>query len=291
MADARDIKKNIDDLSNMKSVVNAYEEIASMKMRDIRGNVLQNRDFIAELANIYRQITVSYKTQILTLLQQKKAKKNARLSLKIQNNKTACVYFSANSGLFGHILRKTYHEFIAYVETHNAEPVIIGAFGKRLFETQYPGKSFVYYTLAENTNYDELLKHLTETLLSYENVIVFYSQFQNMSSQKITMLDMSGEEKETQEKAAHPVYYFFEPSLEKILDFFEHEIFASILEQTFTESDLSRFASRIISLDAARENIDGMLKIADRQKRFAAHQKLNKRQLEATRGITLLKLV
>ena len=50
--------------------------------------------------------------------------------------------------------------------------------------------------------------------------------------------------------------YFFEPSLEEVVIFFETEIFASLLEQVFHESRLAKTASRMMLLDRASQNID-----------------------------------
>jgi ATP synthase F1 gamma subunit len=298
MLNIKSISQNIEDLVNMKGVVNAYEEIASMKMRHIRGGVLQNRDLITELAAIYRQITISYKNQILQLQKEKKIKKATNLSLKKHNNKTACILFSADSGLFGNVLRKTYWEFVSYLEKTNAEPVIVGNFGKTLFEGQFPDRNFVYLPMPTVKEYSQLLRNITDTLLEYENIVIFYSQFQSMSSQQITMLDMSGQAAtnsisnvtEANVLPAPTSFYIFEPSLEKILEFFEKEIFANILEQTFSESELAHYASRIMTLDNARENIDNMLKAVEREKRFVQHRKMNKKQLESMGGISLWKL-
>lgn len=290
----RNILIQISDLTGIKEIVGASEEIASMKMRGIRSTVLQSRDLNDELTEIYREVTISYKNQIVALMQEKHKNtidgSNINLSLKHGNGKTACVFLSANSGFFSKILEKTYHEFISYLDQHNCEPVIIGEFGKKLFTNQYPNREYVFYAFSEGQSNEETMKKITKDLVSYDNVIIFYAKFESMASQKIAALDVSGQGKPLSDQPIATAHYLFEPSLEKIIAFFEGEIFAGIIQQTVTESELARYASRITTLDIARENINAKLKAVNLEKRFAQHRLMNKKQTEAISGISLWKL-
>ncbi|MGH7204001.1 MAG: F0F1 ATP synthase subunit gamma [Candidatus Levyibacteriota bacterium] len=289
----KNILTQIEDLTGIKDIVGASEEIASMKMRSIRSQVLLSRDLNDELTEIYREVTMSYKNQIMLLVSEKKSKDaNAKLNLSLKrgNGKTACVFLSANSGFFSKILEKTYHEFVAYLEQHDVTPVIIGEFGKKLFLNEFPDRAFVFYPFAEDNTQEENFKKITNELADYENVIIFYARFESMASQTVSSLDVSGLEKPLSQTPINAVHYLFEPSLEKILTFFETEIFAGIIQQTVTESELARYASRITTLDIARENINAKLKVINLQKRFASHRIINKKQNEAMTGISLWKL-
>lgn len=287
----KNIVTQIEDLTGIKDIVGASEEIASMKMRGIRTQVLQSRDINQELAEIYREVTISYKNQIMTLVQQNARKgSNVNMSLKKGNGKTACVFLSANSGLFSKILERTYHEFVSYLEQHDVVPVIIGEFGKKLFRDQFPDREFVFYPFYEDQSQEDNFKKITSALAEYENVIIFYARFESMASQTVSSLDVSGMEKPVTQDAIITTHYLFEPSLEKILEFFEKEIFVGIIQQTVTESDLARYASRITTLDIARENINAKLKAINLEKRFATHRLMNKKQTEAITGISLWKL-
>jgi len=285
----------MEDLSGIKDIVGASEEIASMKMRSIRNKVLLSRDLNDELTEIYREVTTSYKNQILLLMQEKKGKQQTKegdgaISLKSGNGKLAAVYLSANSGLFSKILERTFYEFIKYLDKHpEAEPIVIGEFGKQLFTNNYPTKKFIFYPLAEGRSSEDSLKKITEELADYSSVIIYYARFESMAHQTTTVLDVSGQESgsNSEMQAAH---YLFEPSLEKIIAFFESEIFSGIIQQTVTESELARYASRITTLDMARENIHQQLKITNLQRRFAVHRIMNKKQTEAITGMSLWRI-
>ncbi|MBA3724699.1 MAG: F0F1 ATP synthase subunit gamma [Candidatus Levybacteria bacterium] len=292
----KNILTQIEDLSGIKDIVGASEEIASMKMRAIRGQVLESRDLNEELTEIYREVTTSYKEQVMNIVAKKQNKsvaelaKQAQTSLLRGNGQTACVFLSANSGFFSKILEKTYKEFAIYLDSHNAKPIIIGEFGRKLFTDQFPGREFNFYAFSEKQNNDDALQKVTKDLVSYENVIIFYPRFESLSSQTVAALDVSGSSKDASGTVVPKAHYLFEPSLEKILAFFEGEIFAGIIHQTVTESELARYASRITALDIARENINVKLKAVNLEKRFATHRLMNKKQTEALMGISLWKL-
>jgi F0F1-type ATP synthase gamma subunit len=298
------IVTQIEDLTGIKDIVGASEEIASMKMRSIRNKVLLSRDLNDELTEIYREVTISYKNQIVLLMQEKKGVRalkqisESQMALKTGNGEHACVYLSANSGLFSKILERTYQEFAAYLQQHKeATPIVIGEFGKNLFITDFPNRPFVFYPMAEGAASESSLKKITEDLAAYSSVIIFYAKFETMASQTPTVLDVSGQntkinpnDPQTKIQAIPTTHYLFEPSLEKIILFFETEIFAGIIQQTVTESELARYASRITTLDMARENIDQQLRTVNLEKRFAIHRLMNKKQTEAITGISLWNL-
>lgn len=289
----KNILTQMEDLTGIKDIVGASEEIASMKMRSIRNKVLLSRDLNDELTEIYREVSVSYKNQIIQLMEEKKGHKptdelQGNITLKTGNGKFACVYLSANSGLFSKILEKTYHEFVTYLDQHSdAVPIIIGEFGKKLFTNNYPSRQFIFYPLAEGKSTEDSLRKITQDLAEYSTVIIYYARFESMAQQTTTILNVSGEGSNTSQTAIPTAHYLFEPSLEKIIAFFESEIFAGIIQQTVTESELARHASRITTLDMARENIDLQLKTANLQRRFAIHRIMNKKQTEALTGISL----
>lgn len=291
------ILTQIEDLTGIREIVGASEEIASMKMRAIRGQVLESRDLNDELTEIYREVTVSYKNQIMDLMAQKQhgfpgmQNKDMSVSHKKGNGKTAVVFLSANSGFFSKILEKTYKEFVTYLSSHGeATPIIIGQFGKKLFTDQFPGKNFVFYAFSEKESNAEALEQVTKELINYDNAIIYYPRFESLASQTVAALDVSGSRDTQSDQQVSATHYLFEPSIEKILAFFEGEIFAGIIHQTVTESELARYASRITTLDIARENINNKLKTISLQKRIATHRLMNKKQTEAITGISLWKL-
>lgn len=63
------------------------------------------------------------------------------------------------------------------------------------------------------------------------------------------------------------------------MEFFEKEIFASIFQQTIFESELAKFAARMVSLDFSSENTKKRLKQVTLAGQRIKHQESNKKQL------------
>lgn len=290
MINAKAIAVELDRLSNMKLLIEAYEEIAAIRMRKIRSGVLASRDFNAGLDAVYQNLLLSYKKQVEEIVRDRPAQK-ARLLLMKRNGKTVTIFLSANTGLYGDILRKTYEEFIRFTGTHQSDIVIIGRYGKNLFESAYPTTPFTFFDLPDTNIPDDQMAKFLAFILQYENIFIFYGKFDSMTQQKPTSLDVYGEEEATRKANTQELQrYLFEPSLETILVFFEKEIFASIISQTIKESELAKYAARMIALDASIGSVKKSLKRVENQAKFVRHRIQNKKQLEASSSLRLLKL-
>jgi F0F1-type ATP synthase gamma subunit len=81
--------------------------------------------------------------------------------------------------------------------------------------------------------------------------------------------------------------YYFEPSLEKVLNFFESQVFASLLKQTVHEGELARLASRVKSMETALVNIEKEEKMIKAEARKLKKNTENKKRTESLAGIAL----
>lgn len=289
MINKRDVLSEIERLTGIKTLVEAYEEIAATRMRRIRNSVLQSRGFLEGLTQVYKEVQTSYKNEIERLMKKKKVKDKSKLfAIAPKNGKTVSVFISANTGLYGDIIKRTFFLFLENIKRQANDITIIGKLGRTLFEEALPKTPYAYFDFPDSFIDKENLGKITKHLVAYEKIVVFYGQFQNVVNQNPTIANISDTELGEQEGEAK-IKYLFEPSLEKIMIFFETEIFASIFEQTVHESQLAKFASRMITLDGTIENIKEILKGIEFQKRLISHRTMNRKQLESLSGISLWK--
>ena len=284
----KEVKQEINHLSNIKILVVAYEEIAASYMRRVRNNVVQKREFLDGIFLIFQQVKASYKAEIEKLLRKKKGKKT--MSIKKGNGKKVLVFISANTGLYGDIVKKTYDLFMEEVKKGQTDITIIGRLGTVLFQGETENHPFTYFDFPDNRVDSDLLRKIILHLIEYEEIIVFYGKFQTVVNQIPIRSNIAGDEvlANKQEEASKTIIkYIFEPSLENILKFFESEIFASIFEQTVYESQLAKFASRMITLDKANENIKETLKKAYFTEQKIKHRTLNAKQLNSLSSFSL----
>ena len=93
----------------------------------------------------------------------------------------------------------------------------------------------------------------------------------------------------TKEEQKHDQAFIFEPEIGKILDFFETQVTNLLIEQTFLDSELSRTASRLISMDQAQSSADDYL---SEQRTILAQAKkniINAKLLETYNAIVSLR--
>lgn len=281
MADKQEIENEITQIGTLSSLVRAYEEIASLRMKRTRDSVLANRRFLAELNDVFEQVRVSFARRVNELAKQKGKPGREKITFLAHNGKTVTVFLSANTGLYGEIVQKVFELFMKEVKEEKNEITIVGKQGLSLFLSEEPEHPYTYFDLPDNkvtsSELDEIIKHIVQ----YEEIHVYYGEFLNVVQQNPNKLTVSAEISLKGEEKKQQTLYIFEPSLENILTFFETEIFASLFEQSVRESQLAKFASRVMAMDRADVNIKKKLTSLKFEKLKVLHSVANRRQLNS----------
>lgn len=293
MATTKEINEQIDRLANLDILVKTYEEIAATNIRKVRTSVVRNRDFIEEIDKIFQELKASHKHEVARIQARKNKHTTHPLdSLTEHNGKTVAVFLAANAALYGDVIDKTFALFSDYLSKNDCEAAIVGKLGMSMYQESGQTKPVSFFEFPDNGTDPDDLKKVVTFLLQYEKIMVFYGRFKSIVNQEAVVSDIYGEqvnrEEETSQKEhVDEMHYLYEPSLEKILEFFEAEIFASIFEQTLNESQLAKNASRMQLLDNAIQNIGDSLKKEQYTKRILAHRAINTKQVNALSGISL----
>ena len=281
--------------STIKTLLETYQEIAAIRMQKVRTSVLANREFLDELNGIYHQLRYSYETQLMEERANKKHKKKIDTSIIKRNGKTIVVLMSSNTGLYGSIIVDIFRRFANYLNTtkDNPDVAIIGRRGLAQFREVFPNRKYAYFALEDHIVISKDISDIVDTLVEYEKVTVFHGKYESILTQIPVESNISGELPYKAEEAAkyakeeENIKYLYEPSLEKILAFFETEIMASIFEQTVYESNLTKFAARMINLDSSIVNISDTLKKMNILRQQTKHRDFNKKQISTISGISL----
>ncbi len=288
------VQTEITSLSGLYSVVQTYKEIAAARVTRTRNSVVRSHAFLNEINQIFQQVKSSYKSQLEKLMKQKKVKDPSKLSFLKSNGKTVYIFLSANTGLYGDIIRRTFDEFKIAAKRAKEEGnhvAVVGRLGRFLMRDAGLPDPYRYFDFPDQAFDDDRLHEIVQFLIEYEKIVVYYEVFKTVVRQDPIFSDISGNyaTQTGQESQANVenVKYLFEPSLEKVLAFFEKEIFAIIFEQTIRDSQLAKFASRLVSLDSSSENIKKKLisTIFDAEK--LKHREKNKKQNQTFSSISL----
>ncbi|MBM3208771.1 hypothetical protein FJZ40_00555 [Candidatus Shapirobacteria bacterium] len=263
------IAGEIDWLKTLEALVTAYEEIAAVRMQKIRNRVLENRDFLAGLNEIFTEVKFSYKRALV---------KYRLFQLKLKNGKKALVFVSANTGLYGDLIGRIFHELTGNLGSDKSEIVIIGQLGRHLFEEAYPKTPFTFFDLPDTFTDTSQTEKIKSFLLQFEEVVVYHGVFKNLVTQNIARTNITGGEETV--SPASPLKTIFEPNLFAVLSYFENEAFASFLAQTLYEAQLARLSARIAVLSQTEDNLKKSLRLAFLQKEKERHRQNNRKQLE-----------
>src|SRR3989344_3301342 len=278
MLDQRQLKTNYEFLETIRSLCVAYEQISVMKMKKIKDAVLFTRSYYDELSEVYLQMKSTYKHQVMDLAKKNKIKDPEKLLLMGKNEKTVDVLLSANNKLYGDILNKVFYKFIEETRNKNTDLVIIGRLGKEMYDDLGLKKTYIYFEIPDTDLTVSDLKPDINNIIKYSKINVFFGRYESFFSQlalnkNITGDIMMGNDRDLKENK----FYYFEPNLEKILLFFETQIFSNFFKQTAYEGQLARYASRISAMEQALGAIEKEGKLTTALK-IKAHNSLMERK-------------
>lgn len=292
MQNRQKLENEIELMSTLKLITQAYEEISVMRMQRIRTSVLQTREFLSKLNEVYKDVKLNYHERLLEFFSKKKRNDLSKSMLE-KNGKTVSVLLSTNSKLNGEIIQKVFRDFVQHVNKEETDIVIIGKVGRGLFEQLGIKKQFQYFELPEDAVDTITIKDLVLSLLPYKTVNVFYGKFDSLMFQNPVITNVTGneqilEEVKDKDGKSHVPAFIFEPSVEKILQFFETQIFSSLVKQSVHESELARYASRIRAMEEAMQHVDKTNKQLYSQKRKLKQLLNNKKQLEIMSRVSMI---
>jgi len=285
MAIEKDIEEEIDQVESLKTLVEVYGEIASIRMMKIRDSVLKNRGFLEAINSIFKDALATYANKLSRLVRTGKLQKGGRVTFLAHNAKTVAVLISANTGFYGEVVQATFQQFVNSVKNQNMEVTIIGRLGRSLFTETLPNTPYTYFDLPDYGIDRKKISEAVQHLVQYEEIRIYYGKYHTVITQKPTMTLISAGTLIGEYVAEPENKYIFEPNVEKILMFFESEIFASLFDHSMRESQLAKFASRILAMDRAGENIRDNLKKLTLEKLKNTHKIANRKQLNSLSSV------
>ena len=259
----QEIEKLITEGHSLKTIAVAYSEIAHLKIKKIRAEVERNRAFFDEIAKIYG-IVKGYALKKGVAMQKPKK----RLHVLLTSNYK--FYGTINTALINYFLGSTH-------ELKDTDTIVIGHGAVDFFKATKILPTYKQILFQKDIPTPEELHSLSTIVSQYNQVLVFYSKLKSLLVQRATFTDLTATSFYTRafqvgtiySKSQDPMYFIFEPQLPHLLGFFENQIMTLLLEQTFLESELSRTASRFISMDQAQTEADKFIKIYQIMKQYA----------------------
>lgn len=255
----REIDALIEEGNSLKQIAQAYSEIANLKLKRIRAQVERNRLFFEEISYVYslvKKLAIKRKVAL--------AKPKKRVSLII----------TSNYRFYGNINSNLLDFFIAQTQKLEGDRIILGKAAIDYFKASGVSNSHEVLLHSDQPSFEEL-NNLVNLIKDYNQVLIFYSKLKSLLTQQPTVTDITLSSKLPTSETQIDFRFIFEPELPKILKFFDSQILTLLLEQTFLESEVSRTASRFITMDQAETEANKFIKEYEKLRAYA------KRSLES----------
>ncbi len=248
----KEINSLIEEAQSLKQITQAFTQIASSKLKRIRTGVERNRDFFAELSNIYGIINI--------IAQHRKIKSLPK------NGKTLSLLLTSNQRFYGKITSELVEFFIVQTSKIRSDKIVVGKSGVEILRSLNYALSYQPLILQSDFPTNAEFLELSKVVEQYSKVLVFHPKFQSVLVQKPTIADITRSEEVVSEKTSASKdlvsqinSFIIEPEVKKMIDFFDGQIKVLLLEAALLESELARTASRLISMDRAQTEAEKYL--------------------------------
>src|SRR4030043_1596977 len=102
MSSQKELKENLEAVVAISSITSVYQEIASLRMNQLREKVAKTRDFLNGVATIYYHAKAAYIAAVQKQLAGKK--ELGSLFFMRRNRKRVIIFLSANEHLYGTLI-------------------------------------------------------------------------------------------------------------------------------------------------------------------------------------------
>lgn len=264
------LKLELASMGDFLTMIEAYEEISATRMRKVKRSILERREFMQGLNEAFGYIAQAYKIYKDSL------KNKVKEEILNTNGKTVSVFLSSNTGLYGDVVRNTFDLFENDIRKKETDLVIVGRMGKKYYDASGLKKPYKYFDMSDNGIDEPNVKKLLDQIVNYAAVVVYHGVFKSILYQEASKTYVTGEVMKIEQSLdSYDTRFLFEPSVEKVAEHFEKQISSLIFEQAVFESSLSKFASRMVSLDKTADNIDSKIGFLDFNLKKSKHKDIN----------------
>lgn len=274
-------------------MVTTLEEVAVLRMQRVRSSVLKTRGYLEGLLDVFVSVRLVHQREIDRLYGQRRwwQRQHQPETITTRNGKTVFVLVSPSQRLSGEVGRRVYHEFAATLEKQNGqvEVAVVGKVGRDLYVTQFQREPDLYLDWQEHAEAQSELPAFLSSLVNFEKVIVFTAEFQSLVTQQPKQLILTGNE-ELKSQASTPVsnqMYLCEPTIGELVDFFEHQVVASLFQQSLQEARLAHLGSRVTALESATQTVTTERSKLWRTAKQLERQEQQRRQRQRLAGMQL----
>lgn len=237
-------------MGTLVELTSVFEGIASMRIAQIKNQVLQATKFFNELWQIYSQLRVSSYFGF---------GRSNQDGIEIID-KELYIIITAEGGFSGDIDQKLIQLMLTTYDKDKTEILVIGHHGA--IQLAQRGVSYKkYFKLPvrdQNINVTPIIREVQK----YKTTSVFYQQYVSLMVQDVKRIELSkdvqlrGKSINKSDDIITEANYIFEPSSYDVVDHLERSMMQIAMSQLILESKLAQYASRFRAMSASHERAD-----------------------------------
>lgn len=247
----QDIAQDEKAMVTIVTLTNAFEGLASMRIAQIKNQVLEAQKFFDELWQIYSQIRVD------TLFRFGRRESEDVL------DKELYIAITAEGGFSGDIDLRLMKTMLEQYDPKKHDIIVIGHHGA--LQLMQMGVRFKkYFKLPErdrNINVAPLVREVRQ----YKKASVFYQTYTSLMTQDIKHIELSkavqqqGKNVQKSDAIISEATYIFEPNSYAVIAHLERTMLDITLSQVILDSKLAQYASRFRAMSSANDKADDSL--------------------------------
>ncbi len=268
-----DIEREEKSIGTLVELTGVFEGIASMRIAQIKNQVLQATAFFNDLWEIYSQIRVD------NLFRFGRSQSDDTVL-----DKDLYILITGEGGFSGDIDQKLIKVMQKTYSKDKHDIIVIGHHGA--MQLAQRGISFKKYfkmpSKDKNINVSPIIRYVQK----YGKTTVYYQEYISLMVQDVKRIELSAavqeQGKSSEEKQKNEIITgentIFEPSMYSVIDHLERSMLQIAMSQLILDSKLAQYASRFRAMTASHERAEesqGDLRLEyNRSKRAIADQRL-----------------
>lgn len=242
-------KKSMGTLLELTSV---FEGLASMRIAQIKNQVLEAQAFFDELWAIYTQLRVDSMFRF-----------GRRETAHTVVNKELIIIITAEGGFSGDIDQKLIALMLKTYDKEKQDIVVIGHHGA--VQLAQNGIGFKKYFKLPERDQDINSEPIIAQVQNYKSTTVYYQTYVSLMVQDVKRISLASAVQQkgqkvgsVKEETISEDTYIFEPSTFAVVDHLERSMLQIAVSQVILESKLAQYASRFRAMSSAHSRADDL---------------------------------
>lgn len=236
-------------MGTLVELTSVFEGIASMRIAQVKNQVLQATQFFNQLWHIYSQLHVS------AIFGFGRSQADVEVI-----DKELFIVITAEGGFSGDIDQKLIQLMLETYDKDKHAIVVIGHHGA--IQLAQRDISYEKYFKLPNKDQNINVTPIIHEVQKYKKTSVFYQEYVSLMVQDVKKIELStavtskGKETSDPDEVISESNYIFEPSTYDVVDHLERSMMQIALSQLILNSKLAQYASRFRAMSASHTRAD-----------------------------------